>query len=929
MSNNRVYHVISNTHWDREWRFPFQRNRQMLVEMIDKVLQILDAEPDYRAFHLDSQSVVLTDYLEIRPEKKEIIKKFVEEKRLFIGPWFILPDEFLVGGENLIRNLLLGHKICSGFGGASKIGYSPFSWGQISQLPQLYNQFGIELIMFYRGVNSLDSKKAEFLWEGADGTKAVTSRFSTMPRYNFYFYIYRPVVHNEGFYDVEYKWSDGGTPFHFADSQMAHEDYFIINPLDKYFKENIVEQVTKIINDQADDFTTPNVIWMEGHDSSGPNAKTVNIIKDINELIPGVNAVHSTLEDYSDMLKKSVKPDELALVKGERRSAQYDNRSGNLYGYVTSARMYLKMKNFEVEKWLQFYAEPFNSAAGMLGLNIKDEYLNIAWNYLIQNSAHDSIGGCSLDDIHEDMMNRYKQTLEISKGVFERACKHIALNINTASLFKGNEQNNIGIALVALNPNFYNRNEIVKAVIDIPAEFDKKSFSIRDEKNKQINGQLISKSDTEPVLEQLIDRPMFFRMKRYECYIELKNIPQFGFRTFKIVPDDAKALSSGAKICKLSKGLPVFDNSFITVKVNANGTFNVSDKTNKQVYNNLGYLYDEGESGHAWVHNSVAPVLTSLDATPEIKIIENGDLFAKVSIKYNLKVYSNIEERIKNRKPKTSMPVEVILSLSKLSEYINIDLNIDNTAEDHRLRIMFPSGIAAKASNAEGQFDVVERPLNRPDTKDWIEQPMYDYPMHHFVDLSDGKNGAAVFTNGIKEYEILDNESKTIALTLFRAFRYIIQPSSKEDYSHQKGSQCLGKQSYRLAFYPHKGNWQKGNVYREALNFNNEIRLFQTGRNEGKLNPVSSFFSIDNKDFVFSCLKRVENNNDNSFIIRIYNPTNKEIRGNIKSLFNIKAASFATLEEKDITKPEQVINNTIPVIAASKKIVTIKLSLDI
>ena len=68
--------------------------------------------------------------------------------------------------------------------------------------------------------------------------------------------------------------------------------------------------------------------------------------------------------------------------------------------------------------WLQFYAEPFNSAAGLLGLNINDEYLNVAWNYLIQNSAHDSIGGCSLDEIHEDMMSRYKQSIEISKGVY-------------------------------------------------------------------------------------------------------------------------------------------------------------------------------------------------------------------------------------------------------------------------------------------------------------------------------------------------------------------------------------------------------------------------------------------------------------------------------------------------------------------------------
>jgi alpha-mannosidase len=434
MRTDKVFHVISNTHWDREWRFPFQRNRQMLVDMIDSVLDILVKEPKYRAFHLDSQSIVLRDYLEIKPHKKKLIVKLVKENRLLIGPWYILPEEFQVGGENLIRNLLLGHKVCAEHGGVSKIGYSPFSWGQISQLPQLYKEFGINLIMFYRGINSIDSPKAEFLWEGADGTRAISSRFSTMPRYNFYFYIYRPVVHNEGFYDVEYKWSKGGKPFHFADIEQHEEDFFIIEPLDDYYEENLKEWVEKIVNDQADDFTTPHAIWMEGHDSSGPNIKTVRIIEDIKKIFPEINIKHSTLEEYANAVFESADEKKLKLVKGERRSSQFDRRSGNMYGYTTSARMFLKQKNFDAERWVQFYAEPFNSFAGILGKDIKDYYLENAWEKIVQNSAHDSIGGCSLDEIHDDMMNRYKQSIEISRGVFERAVKYISNRIDTSSL---------------------------------------------------------------------------------------------------------------------------------------------------------------------------------------------------------------------------------------------------------------------------------------------------------------------------------------------------------------------------------------------------------------------------------------------------------------------------------------------------------------
>ena len=100
-------HFISNTHWDREWRYSMQRTRHMLVYMMDMLLDILENYPEFSSFHLDSQTVPIQDYIEIRPEKDEVIKKLVAEKRLFIGPWFCLPDEFCVSGESLIRNLLL------------------------------------------------------------------------------------------------------------------------------------------------------------------------------------------------------------------------------------------------------------------------------------------------------------------------------------------------------------------------------------------------------------------------------------------------------------------------------------------------------------------------------------------------------------------------------------------------------------------------------------------------------------------------------------------------------------------------------------------------------------------------------------------------------------------------------------------------------
>lgn len=148
-------HFVSNTHWDREWRFSMQRTRHMLVYMMDMLLDIFETEPRFKSFHLDSQTLPLEDYLEIRPERKKDIEKYVGQGRLLVGPWYCLPDEFSVSGESLIRNLLLGHKVAASFGKVSKTGYSPFSWGQISQMPQIYSGFGIDFVAFYRGINTI------------------------------------------------------------------------------------------------------------------------------------------------------------------------------------------------------------------------------------------------------------------------------------------------------------------------------------------------------------------------------------------------------------------------------------------------------------------------------------------------------------------------------------------------------------------------------------------------------------------------------------------------------------------------------------------------------------------------------------------------------------------------------------------------------
>ncbi|NIA15079.1 MAG: hypothetical protein GWP08_13485, partial [Nitrospiraceae bacterium] len=257
-SSRTQCHFISNTHWDREWRFSAQRTRYMLVETLDRLFEIFEKEPKYRSFHLDSQTLPIQDYLETCPEREDVIRKYVSEGRLKIGPWFCLPDEFCVGsGEALIRNLLLGHRIARKFGGVSKTGYSPFSWGQISQMPQIYKGFGINVMTFYRGVSTIRAPRSEFYWEGADGTRIVATRMAAGGRCNVWHTIQRPVYWDRDPGEQDAVWGHGHGPFHFVDQDNAHLDYRYTHPKHRYHQERVAECAERALRKQDGQWSTP------------------------------------------------------------------------------------------------------------------------------------------------------------------------------------------------------------------------------------------------------------------------------------------------------------------------------------------------------------------------------------------------------------------------------------------------------------------------------------------------------------------------------------------------------------------------------------------------------------------------------------------------------------------------------------------------
>jgi mannosylglycerate hydrolase len=160
--------LVPHTHWDREWYLPFQSFRLRLVRLLDRVLDLLDADERF-VFTLDGQLQTVDDYLEIRPHEQARLRRHVESGRLAIGPWQVLMDEFLVSGETIWRNLERGLARADELGGAMRVGYLPDMFGHVAQMPQILRAFGLDNAVVWRGVPAAVDRHV-FDWTGIDGS---------------------------------------------------------------------------------------------------------------------------------------------------------------------------------------------------------------------------------------------------------------------------------------------------------------------------------------------------------------------------------------------------------------------------------------------------------------------------------------------------------------------------------------------------------------------------------------------------------------------------------------------------------------------------------------------------------------------------------------------------------------------------------------
>jgi alpha-mannosidase len=348
--------VVPHTHWDREWYLPFEAFRLRLGAVVDGVLDTLEQDDSFTSFTLDGQAIVLEDYLEVRPENEGRLRALLSAGRLEIGPSYVLPDEILVGGESLGRNLQLGRRACRRFGvEPSGAGYLPDSFGHPAQLPQILAGFGIGTFLFSRGLgDQLDDVGVIFRWQ-AGPAEVVACQM--LPHYDNF---------------ARLTW------YHDAEERVR----------------TIVERLGEAVLRAGQD----EIVLANGSDH-------LPIEPELPEILEGLGrtfAASFRIGRYDEYVPA---PDGLPAYEGEL----VGSRLQNVLRGVNSARIYLKQANERAEQRLL----SIETAAALRTLREEAPYpggdLRLAWRDLLRNHPHDSICGCSCDEVHRDMVGRYEQ----------------------------------------------------------------------------------------------------------------------------------------------------------------------------------------------------------------------------------------------------------------------------------------------------------------------------------------------------------------------------------------------------------------------------------------------------------------------------------------------------------------------------------------
>jgi len=928
-------HLISHTHWDREWYLPFQEFRLKLVRLMDRLLDLLAADPNFRYFMLDGQTIVLDDYLAVRPEREEEIRAHVQAGRLLIGPWHVLPDEFLVGPEATVRNLLQGKRTAARFGPRMDVGYIPDPFGHVGQMPQILRGFGLETAALRRG---LADEPCELRWQAPDGSAV------------FLAYL------RDG-YDNAYP-------------------YPLSRPEDV---EPFLAGVRKLRDSLLPHTAAGHLLLMHGTDHMEAQPLTSAALAQAAGRLDGDTLVHSTLPAYLFAVQKALRGTEVPTVSGELRSP----KRHHLLPGVLSARMWIKQRNHACETLLERWAEPFGVWADLTPCEGPSQgVLRHAWRLLLECHPHDSICGCSVDQVHDEMRARFDQVEQMGEALVRQSLGAIAAAVETlpaprspAPAHENREEGRAAWsrALVVFNPLGHTRTDAVELLLEVPPGVD--AVEIVDAAGRPLPGGAVEflepKVDYRPLdraglaalLEQVqggrayggaivglelrrVGADLFLKVTLSETgapdlpalapglarareaaadptleHVELwaysrfaavhfvaPDVPGQGYRTFW-----ARAVAAGppshprqpsADAAGRIEAEGGIANEFFSLAAAPDGTLTLADRRTGAVFAGLNRFVDGGDCGDEY--NYAPPAADTLVTARPIAIGRGYDgAGAYLQVELELALPAGLSDDRRRRGAETvPCPIRTTARLCPGVPRVDITTEVDNRAADHRLRAHFPVPFAVPAADYDGHFQVVRRPTARPAyDATWVEDPRPEVPQRAFCDCADGQVGLLLANRGLPEVAVLPaaGGGSEIALTLLRCVGWL----SRADFCTRRGhagppsatpgAQEQGRHRFAYALIPHAGDWTA--AYPDAYAFDVPLRVVDAPLHAGPLPAAAAFLRVEPAAFLLSAVKPAEEGC--GVVVRGYNVTGAPLRVTLAPRQRFARAARVRLDEEE------------------------------
>jgi len=619
-----------------------------------------------------------------------------------------------------------------------------------------------------------------------------------------------------------------------------------------------------------------------------------------------VDLVIGSLEEYVCRVAARLESSgiQLAAHDGEFRGSRYQN----MLPGVLSARVGLKQANHLTDNLITRYAEPLACAAWLIGGNdYPNGLLHAAWRPYLHNQAHDSICGCSTDQVATEMEARYLQAQDIATEIASESMASIARAVDTRTgvLPTGGE----ALPLLVFNPNPWPCDCVVNA--RVPAEGGVREgvgFAVRG-----WNGECLADAQTDGEYACKTGKsgtPAIFpdQVLRGEPNVNLcfpaKALPPMGFRVYFVTPrgDDP----SGREASRVRVSDVMLENDWLWVSVSDSGTVDAHDRKTGRAYRGLNVFEDSGDIGDEYDYSpTLDPPVLSGGRRATVRVVRAGPHVGTLRVQVPFEIPIRADHRSRRRLPDTTrVDMVTYVTLTSASPYVAFRTEIVNTAQDHRLRALFPTGVKTDCVYAQAQFDVVRRDVAPPEPRpEWIQAPAPIWPFQGFVDATDGRAGIAVVTRGLPECECLTDEdgSVVLAVTLLRCVEWL----SRDDLTtrcghagpavHTPGAQCRGSHVFEYAVVPHSGTWVAGGTAQIAREYLSPPVCFMASVHPGGISEDVSLLEFASGPALITAVKKAEA--DDALVVRLHNPTSDEADATLLSGVPVASAAMARLDE--------------------------------